>query len=39
VVSNKKKWIVMNPIWRQMKTQPIQWIEWQTGALVAVGLL
>jgi hypothetical protein len=39
VVSIKKKWTVMNPIWRQMKTQPIQWTEWQTGVLVAAGLL
>jgi len=40
MVSSKKKWTVMNPIRRQMKkTQPIQWTERPTGALVAVNSL
>jgi hypothetical protein len=40
VVSSKKKSIVMSPIRRRMeKTQPIQWTERPTGALVAVNSL
>ncbi len=40
MVSSKKKSIVMSPIRRRMeKTQPIQWTERPTGALVAVNSL
>jgi hypothetical protein len=38
----QKKWSVMNPIWRRItnkKTQPIQWTERPTGALVAASSL
>jgi hypothetical protein len=40
VVSSKKKSTVMSPIRRRIeKTQPIQWTERPTGALVAVNSL